>query len=400
MILPPGFFPPAVPDVPDALSDVTSEALRVSESRYRRLFETAQDGILLLNANTAQIEDVNPYLIKMLGYSHAEFLGKKLWEVGPFADIAQSKEMFEQLQTVGFVRYEDLPLKTISGAQIAVEFVSNSYDCEGIKVIQCNIRDISDRKAADAKIQIRGRELAQSNAELEQFAYVASHDLREPLRMVNSFLALLERRNPQLDAESREFLEFAKEGAVRMDRLVHDLLDISCVSRIASAFAPVDSHAAVAEAIANLDVLITESGAVVAFSDSLPVVMGNQVELVRLFLNLIGNAIKYRHAGRRAEVRVDCQPGNGSWNFSVADNGIGIDREFYDRIFMIFQRLHPRGQYEGTGIGLAICKKIVERHGGTIWVESLPDQGATFYFSLPRGTAQFAPTVPVMTGIE
>ena len=137
----------------DALGNLAREALRVSESRYRRLFETAQDGILLLNAETAQIEDVNPYLIKMLGYTHEEFLGKKLWEVGPFADISQSKEMFVELQTEGYVRYDDLPLKTKAGARIQVEFVSNSYDCEGIKVIQCNIRDITERKVADAIIK-------------------------------------------------------------------------------------------------------------------------------------------------------------------------------------------------------------------------------------------------------
>ena len=136
----------------DAPGDLALKALRVSESRYRRLFETAQDGILLLNADTAQIEDINPYLIEMLGYSHAEFLGKKLWEVGSFADIAQSKEMFEVLQTQGYVRYKDLPLKTKAGAEIAVEFVSNAYDCEGIRVIQCNIRNISESKADRAKI--------------------------------------------------------------------------------------------------------------------------------------------------------------------------------------------------------------------------------------------------------
>jgi PAS domain S-box-containing protein len=135
------------------LSAVSLKSLRISESRYRRLFETARDGILLLNADSAQIEDVNPYLIEMLGYSHVEFLGKKLWEVGPFADIAQSKEMFLEVQTNGYVRYDDLPLKTKTGKQIQVEFVSNSYDCEGIKVIQCNIRDITERKIADAKIQ-------------------------------------------------------------------------------------------------------------------------------------------------------------------------------------------------------------------------------------------------------
>ena len=154
---------PAKASASTAFHDPSLKALRVSESRYRRLFETAQDGILLLNANTAQIEDVNPYLIAMLGFSHAEFLGKKLWEMGPFADIAESKEMFAELQTTGYVRYEDLPLRTKAGALIEVEFVSNTYDCEGIKVIQCNIRNISARKQAE-------RELTESKAHLHQLS--------------------------------------------------------------------------------------------------------------------------------------------------------------------------------------------------------------------------------------
>lgn len=145
--------PPPQPPAPDALGDLAHEALRISESRYRRLFETAQDGILLLNADTSQIEDVNPYLINMLGYSHAEFLGKKLWEVGAFADRVESKEMFTELQTNGYVRYEDLPLISKTGAIIAVEFVSNTYDVEGMKIIQCNIRNITDRVRAEAQSQ-------------------------------------------------------------------------------------------------------------------------------------------------------------------------------------------------------------------------------------------------------
>jgi diguanylate cyclase (GGDEF)-like protein/PAS domain S-box-containing protein len=143
----------ALPSIPAPISDIALKALRISEKRYRRLFECARDGILLLNSDTGQIEDVNPCLIEMLGYSHAEFLGKKLWEVGAFEDIAHSREMFSALQTKGYVRYEDLPLRTVTGAEIAVEFVSNAYDCEGVKVIQCSIRDITERKKLDAALQ-------------------------------------------------------------------------------------------------------------------------------------------------------------------------------------------------------------------------------------------------------
>jgi len=350
--------------------------LRVSESRYRRLFETALDGILLLNADTAQIEDVNPYLIAMLGYSHVEFLGKKLWEVGPFADIAQSKEMFSKIQTEGRVRYDNLPLRTITGTLVQVEFISNIYDCAGVKVIQCNIRDITDRKRAE-------KQLADSNIELEQFAYVASHDLREPLRMINSYLSLLERNNPQHSEESKKYLRFAKNGAVRMDHLVVALLELSRVGANSPCIVPVDSAAATDDAISNLASLIEKTDSDVCKIAPMPKVMADRGELTRLLQNLIGNAIKYRHPERRSVVQVSCQPCEGGWKFAVADNGIGIGSEHYERIFRIFQRLHGRDQYEGTGIGLAICKKIVEHHEGTIWVESVPGQGSTFFFTLP-----------------
>ncbi len=505
-------FPPTkAPAEPTGVDAVTQGALRISELRYRRLFETALDGILLLNADTAQIEDVNPYLMAMLGYSHAEFLGKKLWEVGPFADIAQSKAMFVELQENGHVRYEDLPLRTKAGAVIDVEFVSNSYDCDGIKVIQCNIRDITERKtaerellarerryqaittsatdafvtgdatgrivgwnpsaerifgyteteaigqpvtllippplqrghndgmtrirsggarhivgktiemtgrrkdasevplelslaewtdgqsqfftgvirditerkAADTKIQTRGRELAESNAELEQFAYVTSHDLREPLRMVNSFLTLLERANPQLDATSMEFLAFAKEGALRMDHMVLALLDLSRIGHASVTPVPVDSATALAEAIANLNGQITDVEGDITIAGTMPMVMADRDELVRLFQNLISNAIKYRCPERPLVIAIASHADGDWWQFTIADNGIGIGIEYVDRIFLIFQRLHTRDQYEGTGIGLAVCKKIIEHHGGRIWVESIPGESSTFYFTLP-----------------
>jgi PAS domain S-box-containing protein len=366
---------PEMTGVTDPLTSVARELIRVSEIRYRRLFETALDGILLLNADTAQIEDVNPYLIAMLGYSHAQFLGKKLWEVGPFADIAQSKEMFVEIQTNGHVRYENLPLRTISGRLMQVEFVSNSYDCDGVKVIQCNIRDITDRKNAEKK-------MTDSNSELEQFAYVASHDLREPLRMISNYLELLERRNPQLSEESKKYLGFAKRGAVRMDHMVLALLELSRVGRNPLPPNPVDSATAIEDAILNLAALIGKTDSDVTKDDQMPIVMGDRGELTRLFQNLIGNAIKYRHSERRSVVHVKCQPCEGGWRFAVTDNGIGISSNYYDRIFQIFQRLHGKDQYEGTGIGLAICKKIVEHHGGKIWVESCPEEGSTFYFTL------------------
>jgi len=362
---------------PDPLSVLARESMRVSESRYRRLFETALDGILLLNADTAQIEDVNPYLIAMLGYSHVEFLGKKLWEVGAFGDVAQSKEMFAEIQTNGFVRYENLPLRTVSGSLIQVEFVSNSYDCDGVKVIQCNIRDITERKKAE-------KELSSLNIELEQFAYVASHDLRQPLRMISNYLRIIEERlGPKLSGDLKTYFDFAVDGAKRMDRLITDLLEYSRTGKPSNNIS-VAVGDAVANALINLTLLIRESGVEISVSDHLPTVNGDPGELSRLFQNLIGNAIKYRHPDRRPAVCISCHSLGEAWRFAVADNGIGIENKHHDRIFGIFQRLHARDHYEGTGIGLSICRKIVTRHEGTIWVESVFGKGSTFYFTIPK----------------
>lgn len=226
-------------------------------------------------------------------------------------------------------------------------------------------------------------ELARSNAELEQFAYVASHDLQEPLRAVASCVQLLKKRyEGKLDERAEEFITHAVDGTKRMQSLIMDLLAYSRVSTHAHAFERVECEAVLEEALANLTVAIGESGAVVAH-DPLPVVQADGAQLAQLFQNLIGNALKFR-ADRRPEIRLAVRPAVDGWLFSVADNGIGIEAQYFERVFRVFQRLHTRTRYPGTGIGLAICKKIVERHGGRIWIESQPEQGSTFYFTLPH----------------
>ncbi|PYP71979.1 MAG: hypothetical protein DMD41_10620 [Gemmatimonadetes bacterium] len=233
-------------------------------------------------------------------------------------------------------------------------------------------------------------ELERSNKELEQFAYVASHDLQEPLRMVSSYTELLERRyGDKLDDKGRTFINFAVDGAVRMQRLINDLLEFSRVSTRGKPMQPVDVNRVLGAVRANLSVAIREAGALVT-NEALPSVVADETQLVQLLQNLVGNAIKFR-GGERPLVHVSAQPGATECVFAVRDNGIGIAPEYFERIFVIFQRLHARGEYPGTGIGLAVCRRIVERHGGRIWVESAPGQGSTFYFALPTGNGGQVP---------
>jgi len=230
-------------------------------------------------------------------------------------------------------------------------------------------------------------ELKRSNADLEQFAYIASHDLQEPLRMVSQFTGLLKRRyGGKLDAEADEYMEFAVGGATRMLALINDLLTYSRVGREQVAAKPVDTQIVLDQALANLQTVIAERAAKVS-SGPLPTVWADQGMLVRLFQNLIGNALKFCKADRPI-VRIQAEARGSEWVFSVADNGIGIEAQYQERIFLIFQRLHKQGDYPGTGIGLAVCKRIVERNGGRIWLESEPGQGTTFFFTLPASVGQ------------
>jgi len=225
--------------------------------------------------------------------------------------------------------------------------------------------------------------LERSNAELEQLAYIASHDMQEPLRMVASYLQLVaERYQGRLDAEADEFIGFAVDGAMRMQALINDLLAYSRVNTKARPFLPTDCRRVVETVLADLRMATEESGARIHV-DELPTVMGDATQLAQLFQNLIGNAIKFRRA-EAPEVLVSVEPAAEGWRFAVSDNGIGIESEYFELIFVLFQRLHGRRQYAGTGIGLALCKKIVERHGGHIGVSSQEGRGSTFFFTLPR----------------
>jgi len=234
----------------------------------------------------------------------------------------------------------------------------------------------------EQRVVERTLELKRSNEDLEQFAYVASHDLQEPLRMINNYLQLLRQRyKDQLDANAHDFIGFALDGSKRMHQLIHDLLTYSRVGTHGKELVPTDCEQIVADALANLTVAIEESRAEITH-DLLPTVKGDEVQLTQLFQNLIGNAVKFR--GEAApKVHVGVVRKGAEWEFTVRDNGIGIADQDFQRIFIVFQRLHSREKYPGTGIGLSVCKKIVERHGGRIWVESRIGKGTTFHFTMP-----------------
>jgi len=243
-------------------------------------------------------------------------------------------------------------------------------------------RDITERKEAEARLRSYARDLKLRNEELEQFAYVASHDLQEPLRMVASYVQLLKRRyEGRLDEDADEFIHYAVDGASRMQLLINDLLAFSRVSTRGKPFAETDTEVLLEQTLRNLKIQIEEHGAVVTH-DPLPVVMADSSQLFQVFQNLISNAIKF-HGAEPPRVHVTAGQSGEEWFFAVKDNGIGIEPHYFDRIFVIFQRLHSKAEYPGTGIGLAICKRIIERHGGRIWVASEPGEGSTFFFTIP-----------------
>jgi light-regulated signal transduction histidine kinase (bacteriophytochrome) len=243
------------------------------------------------------------------------------------------------------------------------------------------VRDVTEQHLARELLAQKAADYARSNAELEQFAYVASHDLQEPLRMVASYCQLLQRRyQGKLDADADDFINFAVDGARRMQVLINDLLAYSRAGRREQSFVATDSAQVLDDVIANLQTSIEERDAKIT-REPLPTVRADRAHLLQVLQNLVGNAIKFCEHG--PQIHVSAVQQEDQWLFSVRDNGIGIAPEYADRIFEIFKRLHGWGEYPGTGIGLAVCKKLVERHGGRIWVESTPGQGSVFYFTLP-----------------
>jgi PAS domain S-box-containing protein len=369
-----------------AIRDITTrkdaeKRLAQAEARYRGLLEAAPDAMVVVNQD-GEIVLLNIRAEAQFGYSRDELLGQLVTTIIPegFAerliadDLRSPAEASAQQIGTGIELYG----RRKSGDDFPIEIMlSPLHSAEGI-LVTAAIRDITTRKRAEA----HSRELSRSNEELEQFAYIASHDLQEPLRMVTSYTQLLSRRyKGQLDADADEFIAFAVDGASRMKQLIQDLLAYSHVGTKSIDPRDISSEHALEQALANLRGAIEQSSAQVTH-DGLPVVLADEMQLVQLFQNLIGNAIKYQTREIPLVHISAVRSGAGRWMFSVRDNGIGIDPRYFEKIFGVFQRLHGRDEFAGTGIGLAICKKIVERHGGAISVESKPERGSTFRFAL------------------
>ena len=368
-------------------------ALRASEARYRRLFETARDGIFILNAASGRIVDVNPFLTELLGYSREELVGKQLWDLGPFQDIAANKDIFRDLQTMHHVRYEHLPLVSRDGRHTDVEFVSNDYDVDGERVIQCNVRDITERKQAERAVHALSAELERRvdertaqvealNRELQAFGHSVSHDLRAPLRQVEQFSQLLlDEHAAQLDGSGREYVDHILKSTRRMGQLITDLLRLSQVTEAEMRPQPVDLSALCQSIVADLrrgepnrrvDVVLEPD-----------VVTEGDPGLLRVALeNLLNNSWKYTSTHPTARIEFGRIERDGGEIYFVRDDGVGFDMAHVGKLFGAFQRLHGEAEFEGTGIGLATVQRIVHRHGGRVWAESAVDRGTTIYFTL------------------
>jgi len=355
------------------------------EGTFRALLEFAPDAVVIVD-RSARIVIVNRQAEEMFGYDREELLGKPIEALIPQryhgAHVHHRDQYIHDPRTRPMGAGLELFARRKDGSEFQVE-ISLAPVSEGDdQLVVSIVRDVTDRKAVEAQLRESAAELRQSNAELEQFAYVASHDLQEPLRMVASYTQLLSRRyKGKLDDDADEFIGYAVDGATRMQALINDLLTYARAGTRERPMVLTDVASIVDSVIADLTPSITEANATVTRSD-LPTLVADPVQMTQLFQNLISNAIKFRGDTPPA-VRVTAERDKHQWRFGIEDNGIGIAQEYADRIFVIFRRLHSRDEYPGTGIGLSICKKIVERHGGRIWVESRPGDGSTFFFTLP-----------------
>ena len=362
--------------------ELVAGEIKQTRELFRTLFHRSPIGTYIIQNGHFRL--VNRQLAYILGYEESELLGRPALGFVLAEDRDAVRENAVSMLKAGCsLGYEFRIITKQARIKWVMETVAPVY-YQRKRATLGSLVDVTERKQVEERLRQITAEMQRSNSELEQFAYVISHDLQEPLRMVSSYTQLLAKRyQGKLDADADEFISYAVDGAKRMQTLLHDLLDYSRVGTRGRPFGLVNCEHVVEQAMANLKIAIEESGASVSY-DVLPTVMGDEGQLVQLFQNLIGNAIKF-HREEPPQVHVSAQRRNSMVTFTVKDNGIGISPQHSQSIFEIFRRLHTREEYPGTGMGLAICKKIVERHGGQISVKSQPGEGSTFHFSVDMG---------------
>jgi PAS domain S-box-containing protein len=363
---------------------LAEKAMQQSEEQFRSLFESSREGIIYMDMD-GMIQDANPTYQDMVGYSMEELKSMSSRQLTPqkwhtLEDDLARTQIFTRDYSDEYEKEYIRKNGTVFPINVRKWLIKNG---EGTPVGEwAMVRDITERKQAEAALESYAEQLEKSNQDLQDFASIASHDLQEPLRMVSSYVQILATDyKGKLDPEADEYIGYAVDGAKRMQRLIEDLLTYSRVSTRGQPLQQVNSHLVLEEVLKNLALVIEESGAIITH-DPMPIVMADKTQLYQLFLNLLSNALKFRGPDP-SRIHVGAQHTDSQWLFTMKDNGIGIEPQYFDRIFVIFKRLHTRSEYSGTGIGLALCKKIVERHGGHIWVESELGHGTTFYFTLP-----------------
>ncbi len=349
--------------------------LRVASAYNRSLIEATLDSMVTIGPD-GKITDVNSATIAATGFSKEELVGTDFSNY--FTDPKRAQAGYQQGYKTGLVRDYALDLKHRDGHVTPVLYNASVYRDEAGKVvgIVAVAHDVTEQRRTEEA-------LTQSNKELEQFAYAASHDLQEPLRMVSSYTQLLEKRyRGKLGTDADEFVAYIVDGVSRMQKMINDLLEYSRAGRKDQKLEAIDCNAVLDDALANLKAAIEESGAIVTH-DPLPTVTADASQIAKVFQNLISNAVKFRSKEESPRIHIAAEQKQNEWLFSVRDNGIGIDPQFHKRIFELFQRLHSKEEYPGSGVGLSICRRVMERHGGKIWVESELGKGATFYFTIP-----------------